>query len=173
MQARASKQQRYLRGCLKGFALRKVVAHGVFQWPPHQPAQHLFGHIHQHQAHQNLAGMKAVTQPGCNTRPRHAASHACQQNGQHNPAARIGIGCKRHAASRNRTRNKLPLGTNVPDVGAKAQRQPQANQQQGRSLEQQLTPCVAAFNRLPEKYLQTLPRVFAQSNKQQHRQQHG
>ena len=133
----------------------------ILQRPADHVTQKLLGHVHQHQAHQNFVGMKALPQPGHHPAPGHATSRARQQNRQHHPAAAAGIGHERHRASGHGPEDELPLGTDIPYIGAEAQRQPQADQQQGRGLEQQFAPGVAAFDGFPEKYLQPLHRIPA------------
>ena len=136
--ARALHQTRDLCHGLKGFGLRKVVARRVFPGAKHQVAQHHVGHINQHQADQNFIGVEAVAQECGDAGPRHAAQHPGRQDGRNYPGPGSPVGQQGHAACRHGADHILPLGADVPDVGAKAHRQAQRNDQQGRGLDHQL-----------------------------------
>ena len=132
---RAFEQTRNLGRRFKGFGLRKVVTQGVFPRAVDQIAQDHDGDIHQHEADQNFIGMEAVSQPSGDARPQHATQCARQQQRHHHPCAAGFVSQQSHTCGEHRTHDVLPFCTNVPHIGAKAQRQPQSNQQQRRGFD--------------------------------------
>lgn len=171
--ARALHQARDLRHHLEGLALWKVEAHRVLQRPGNHVAEHQRRHVHQHQADQDLAGVEAVAQQRHDAGPEHAADDAGSDDGHDDPRAGALVGQQRHVARRDGADHVLPFGTDVPDVGTEADRQPERDDQQRRCLDHQLAQCIAVPDGLVEEHHQALDRVLAEQREQRRADGHG
>ena len=163
--AKALHQSRHA-GCLQeGDGLRKVVAVRVFPGAIDQVAQHHLGHIHQHQADQNFIGVERLPQPGHHPSPHGPAQSSGRQHTHQQGRPRLGRGLHGNPTCKDGPHDELPLGPDIPEVGAKAHSQPQRYQHQRRGLHAEFGPGIGGANGLPEKHAQALYRVFAQQRK--------
>ena len=163
---RAFEQARDTRHRVEVLGLRKIEPLRILPGPAHQITQHLHRNIHQHQADQDLVGVEPVPQHRRDGRPQHAPQDPRENHRHHDPCAGCLVGQQRHTAGKDRAQDVLPLGADVPDIGAKTYRQPEGDDQQRRGLDQQFAHRVPAFDRLPEKHLEAAQRVFPQGDKQ-------
>ena len=162
----AAVQARHLRRLQEGDRLREVVAVRVLPRPVDEVVEKLLGDVDEHQADEDLVGVEAVAQQGDDRRPEHAAEHAAGEHRQEEPVAGVLAREHRDAAGGDRADDELPFGADVPDVGAKAHRQAERDQQQRRRLDRELGQRVDALHRLDEEDREAAQRVLAEENEQ-------
>ena len=172
VQARALQQHRQQRGVSEQPRLREVETLRVFPRPVDQPRSDELRDVDQHQRHQDLAGAKAGSQERRNGGPEPAADCAGERHqGQRPPAAcRLGQP-QRDAAGADRAQDELAFGTDVPHIGAVADREANADQHQRRGLEQELGHAVQIVHRVDEINRERKQRVLAEQR--EHRQAAG
>ena len=170
--ARTLYQARNLRDRFKGFALREVVAAGIFPRSGDHVAEQQHGDIHEHQAHQDFVRVELVAQPRNDGRPEHAAQHAGDEDGRHDPRPRRLVCQQRHAAGGHCAEHELPFGPDVPDVGPKTHCQTERDDEERCRLDHQLADGVTTPDRFVKENEQALHRVFAERRKQHHADQH-
>jgi len=84
----------------------------------HQVRQQQLRDVHQHQAHEDLAGMKARAQECRYRGPGHAAEHPGYQLSRLRPMAERSAVEQTHTPAGNRPERELSFGADIPDVGA-------------------------------------------------------
>ena len=127
----------------------------------------MLGDVDQHQADQDLVGVEAVAQQRDDRRPR-----PCRR-ARRRPAPAATIqraacpwsACIATPLGGDRADDELAFGADVPDVGAKADREAERDQQQRRRLHRQLGQRVGALHRLDEEHLQPAQRVLAEQQR--------
>ena len=159
---------------------RKPTALGAAQGPQRHRGQQRLRDIDEQQRHQDFIGAEPRAQDRRDHRPDPAAKgprHHHQRKDQ--PVFRRVEG-QAHGRAKDRPHDVLAFGADVPDPGAKAQRQADGNQDQWSRLDQQLRARIAGElrieQRIPEDRADRLERVLAQDREHQpardHRQDH-
>jgi hypothetical protein len=177
MQARALQDHRQQALRIEHAGLREIEALGIAPGAMDQHAEQQQGDIGQHQAGQDLAGVKARAQKRRDRRPDHAAERAGQQHQRQQPGAALAVEGKRHAAAGDGAQGKLALGADVPDIGAEADGKADGAQNQRRGLDRQFRQPVLGRDRLHEKGMKRRQRIESQQGEQDdagcHRRQDG
>ena len=101
----------------------KAEPFGVFQQPQRDRGQHLLGHIDQHQRHEDFIGAKAHFQKGRDHRPDPAAESSGQYHQREDVPRIQRVKGQPDARAEDGAHDVLSFGPDVPDTGAKAQRQ--------------------------------------------------
>jgi hypothetical protein len=86
----------------------------------HQPGQCQLGDIDEHECDKNFIGVESGPQEGRDSGPSHPAKHTSQQHERHCQDGWAIAEPQRDAAACDRAHGELPLGADVPDVGAKS-----------------------------------------------------
>jgi hypothetical protein len=109
----------------------KIEPTGVTPWAAHQIIQNEQRDVGQHQRREDFVGAKLHLQEGRNTAIERATDHSedqhCRQRCPTGPFWKQDRG----NGTENRAHGELPLGADVPDVGAVTDRQTQCDEDKG------------------------------------------
>jgi hypothetical protein len=162
----AGKEPRDLRRLQESDRLRKVVPGRVLPRAVDQVAEHLIGDIDEHQADEDLVGIEAVAEEGHDAGPGHAADDTADDHRGDDPAPGLRPGGHGDAAGGDSAEDELAFGADVPDVGAEADGEAEADENERRRLDRELGECVDALQRLEEEDLQAAHRVLAEEQEE-------
>ncbi len=119
---------------------REIEACGVAPRAAHEVVERQLGHIDQHQARQDLGHAERDEEDRRDQGIERAADRAERQHDGKDPAATehalegAAMGGEGQCAPEGAARDELTLGTDVPEVGAKAEREPDRDHDQRRGL---------------------------------------
>src|SRR5215831_6160999 len=129
---------------------REVVAVRVSPRAEHQVLDEEVGHVGQHEAHQDLVRVQLRAQERGDRRPQHSADRAGEDHARQRPGAPLLLEVDRDAGREDAAEVHLPLGADVPDVGAEPDRESERDQAERRGLEEQLAHAVRVADRIHE-----------------------
>ncbi len=156
---------------------REVVALRIAPGPVHQGGEEQDRNVGQHQAGQDLVGFEARLQPSRDRRPGHATRRAEDDHRRQQERALHLVEGKRETAAGNRPDGELSLGADVPDVGAKAERQADSDEDDRRRLHEKLGETIKRADRRDEKLVEPLQRTAPHEREDggsaQNRERHG
>ncbi len=138
MEARFRNQDRRRCRSTEDRGLGKAITFRIFPGAGHEIDQQQLRHIGQHQAGQDLAGIEPGSQQRWDCCPNHAAQQAHQHHRREGPPTTVLADMQREAAGEDGAQGELAFGADIPDIGAKAQRQADADQDQRRCLDAKL-----------------------------------
>ena len=155
--------------------LREAEALRIAHRTLHGPGEKQLRHVDEHEAHENFVRMEAVTQKGRDAAPHGAPEGGGEHDENHEGGARRRIGAKRHGAARDRARDQLPFGADVPDVRAEAHHQPHRAEEKRRHLDGDFRPTTHRRKRFDEEGAKRHERILTEQHKEHgarnHRQQ--
>src|SRR5499426_1552212 len=141
---------------------REVVAVRVPPWPEDEVLHEQVRDVGQHEAHQDLVRVQLRAQERRDRRPKHPADRAGEDHARQRPGAPVLLEVDRDAGREDPTEVHLPLGADVPDVGAEPDREPERDQAERRGLEEELAHAVRVADRVDEVDPERAHRILAE-----------
>ena len=151
-----------MRGVVKHLRLREVESLRILPRAVHQPRHAELRDVDQHQRHEDLVGVELGPQERGNGRPQRPADRTGHDHHRQQERVRAAREVERDAAAGDRADDVLAFGSDVPDVGAKADGEADGDQHQRRRLEQELRPSVRILQRAQEEHAKALDRILAE-----------